>query len=100
MAICVMQTWSEHGPGEIYQGVNEKMNFPEEPIDGLIVHTAGDTPDGFRILDVWESQDHFDRFFQGKLSDAVLEVTGDDPRKGEGNAPTVETWELVAAYTG
>jgi len=34
------------------------------PFDGLIVHTAGyDEEDGvFRILDVWESQGHAERF--------------------------------------
>jgi hypothetical protein len=36
----------------------------EGPFEGLIVHTAGfDEEDGvFRILDVWESREHAERF--------------------------------------
>ena len=32
------------------------------PTDGLLVHVAAETEDGFMIFDVFESQDAFDRF--------------------------------------
>ena len=27
------------------------------PVEGLLVHTAGEGPNGFRVVDVWESED-------------------------------------------
>ena len=27
------------------------------PVRGLLVHAAGDGPDGFRVVDVWESEE-------------------------------------------
>jgi len=54
------------GTQEQYEQVNEKAfgdpKGPSEPPDGLIIHTAGATSDGWRIFDVWESRDAFDRF--------------------------------------
>jgi hypothetical protein len=32
------------------------------PFDGLLVHVAADTENGFLIVDVFESQEAFDRF--------------------------------------
>ena len=32
------------------------------PVEGLLVHIAGEGPDGFRVVDVWESEDAFARF--------------------------------------
>ena len=29
------------------------------PVEGLLVHAAGQSEDGFRIVDVWESEDAF-----------------------------------------
>ncbi|HEY6888670.1 MAG TPA: hypothetical protein VI300_12850 [Solirubrobacter sp.] len=30
--------------------------------DGQLSHIAGPTPDGFRVIDVWESREAFERF--------------------------------------
>ncbi len=45
-----------------YDFVADKIG--EGPFDGLILHTAGfdDEAGVFRILDVWESREHADRF--------------------------------------
>jgi hypothetical protein len=34
------------------------------PVEGLLVHAAGDSPDGFRVVDVWESEEAAMRFGQ------------------------------------
>lgn len=46
-----------------YDWAVEKIG--EGPFEGLIVHTAGfdDEAGVFRILDVWESREHAERFF-------------------------------------
>jgi hypothetical protein len=45
-----------------YDYVKEQIG--EGPFDGLILHTAGFDDEGgvFRILDVWETRDHAERF--------------------------------------
>jgi hypothetical protein len=41
-----------------------------EPPTGLILHAAGPTDEGFRIVDVWESEEAWDRFRAERLSSA------------------------------
>ena len=36
-----------------------------EPPSGLILHAAGPTDEGFRIIDVWESEEAWRRFADG-----------------------------------
>jgi hypothetical protein len=45
--------------------------------DGLIVHVAGPTDSGFRIIDVWESQEAWERFRNERLRPAARRVAGD-----------------------
>lgn len=63
------------GTQEQYELVNEKAfgdpKGPTEPIDGLIIHTAGATTSGWRIFDVWESQEAFERFMNETIMPAV-----------------------------
>ena len=47
--------------------VDESEPWP----DGLISHTAGSTDTGWFVVDVWESQDAFDRFFSERLGPAL-----------------------------
>jgi hypothetical protein len=61
-----------HGPTvtrERYTEVVSKMmgkDKPESPADwpseGLLVHAAGDGPNGFRVVDVWESEEAAKQF--------------------------------------
>ncbi len=32
------------------------------PAKGLLAHVAGPTPDGWRVMDIWESEDDFQAF--------------------------------------
>jgi hypothetical protein len=32
------------------------------PVEGLLVHIAGNGPNGFRVVDVWESEEACNRF--------------------------------------
>jgi hypothetical protein len=41
----------------------EKAESPSDwPVEGLVAHIAGDTGSGFRVVDVWESEEAFRRF--------------------------------------
>jgi hypothetical protein len=43
------------------------------PVDGVLVHVAGQTENGFRVVDVWKSEDAFRRFGE-KLMPILKEV--------------------------
>lgn len=43
------------------------------PVEGLLAHIAGEGPNGFRVVDVWESEDAMQRFGE-KLIPALNEL--------------------------
>ena len=60
-----------------YDSVKEKVNVEGDRPDGMIIHTAGFTPDGvFRIFDVWESEEQHARFMSERLGPVVQEIMG------------------------
>lgn len=75
-----------------YDGINETLNVDADPPDGLIVHAAGFTGRGtFRIADVWESEDHWERFRDGRLAEALKPMF----ESGDGSPPSAQyTYEL------
>ena len=44
------------------------------PVEGLLVHAAGEAPGGFRVVDVWESEEAAGRF--GETLGPVLREVG------------------------
>ena len=80
-----------------YDGVSERLNVDDDPPAGLIVHTAGFTGKGiFRIADVWESEEAWESFRDGRLAEALkpLMESGEPP-------PNVQyTYELHQVVTG
>ncbi len=59
-----------------YDAVAQRLDICSNPADGLIVHTAGwDEENGvFRIVDVWESREQADRFWQDRLQPVLDEL--------------------------
>ena len=73
---------------DAYVGVTEKMfgNYPmrsEQSPEGLILHTAGETSEGWYIYDVWESRDHFLRFNEQQVGPAMQELMGGEQAEGQ-----------------
>jgi hypothetical protein len=64
---------------ELYDAVNEKAGVNENPPDGLLMHTAGDVDGQWQIVDVWESQEHAERFGSERLEPAIEAVMGAAP---------------------
>ncbi len=73
------------GPGltrENYEKVVQRvsdgksqMESPSDwPVEGLLVHAAGEGPGGFRVVDVWESEEAAQRF--GEKLTPILEEAG------------------------
>jgi hypothetical protein len=85
-----------HGPTftrERYDDVVRRMmgkdhaESPSDwPVEGLLVHAAGEGPNGFRVVDVWESEEACNRF--GEVLGPHLEDAGitDQPELYEAHA--------------
>ena len=44
------------------------------PVEGLLMHVAGESPQGFRVVDVWESEEACNRF--GEILQPILQEVG------------------------
>jgi hypothetical protein len=56
-------------------GGKTRMQSPADwPVEGLLAHVAGQGESGFRVVDVWESEDSFRRF--GETLMPILQEIG------------------------
>lgn len=76
-----------------------KEGLGAEPRRGLISHVAIERAEGgLRYVDIWESEDDWDRFAQTRLHPVVhallAEVFGDDlpPEPERTSGPMVDVW--------
>jgi hypothetical protein len=57
----------------------DRMESPSDwPVEGLLVHAAGQGESGFRVVDVWESEEACNRF--GEVLAPILQEAGIDVR--------------------
>lgn len=59
---------------EQYRGVAAALVDPHP--DGLILHVAGPTDEGVRVIDVWESEEAWQRFRTERLDPAIAALGG------------------------
>jgi hypothetical protein len=59
---------------EQYDATVEQLNLAESLPEGWIFHAAGPTKDGWRVVEVWESQEAADTYFQGSLGQVLQNV--------------------------
>ena len=81
MAWAFVQT-VEGGSLEEYDKVTAEMGDVGMPA-GLIVHVAGAVEGGFRMIDVWESREQYERFREDTVVPAMKRAFGRLP-----DAPT------------
>ncbi len=73
----------------------------EDAAEGMLMHLESETADGYRIVDIWESEAHLQRFFETRLG-AAFAAAGFDPLQG--GQPALENVinlvqrQRVAAY--
>ena len=82
MAVGVLITMPELEK-EHYDRMNQEMfgrkRFePADAPDGLLVHSAGPTPGGWYVYDIWKSKEDFERFGDEQITPAARKVTGKD----------------------
>src|SRR4051794_22062244 len=50
-------------PVEVYDAVHAQLlQHDVTSIEGLILHLGRSTPEGFQVIEVWESAEQYDRF--------------------------------------
>jgi hypothetical protein len=75
MAVVMTMHWPEITP-ELYAAALEQVRWEEELPDGAQLHVAWFADDGFHVLDVWDSQGHFERFVADRLNPVVVGKLG------------------------
>jgi heme-degrading monooxygenase HmoA len=87
MAVMMVMEAPE-GTIEEYERTNEIMGLrgDQDAPQGLIQHVAASDGNGLVIVDVWESEDAFGRFYEERLGPA-LEQTGVASSAGEPTPP-------------
>jgi heme-degrading monooxygenase HmoA len=87
MAVVVIQ--DVPATVEQYEQVDERIDWKNNPIEGLILH-AGSQDDGtMKVVDVWESAEAFQKFVEERLIPAISEVNPGAPQ-----APPPEVLEV------
>ena len=59
---------------EMIEAVTQEMDVHAVPPSGLIVHTVVQVGGRLTIIDVWESQEDFDKFAESRLGPAFATV--------------------------
>jgi hypothetical protein len=98
MAVVYLQEFAIQGGDTSttnYDAVAAELNI-QAPPDGLLIHTAGFDHDGgvFRILDVWESREHGERFLNESLMPILERMAGEAAQRGDETftPPNREGW--------
>ena len=73
MAVLLQMKWDGVSPEE-YDRVVQELGIEENHADGGMLHLAGLDDGGLRIVDVWESQEAFERFAEARLMPTVQKV--------------------------
>jgi hypothetical protein len=67
-------------PVETYDRMHAELIKRAGPsVDGLLVHVGRATTDGFQIVQVWESKEHYDRANTDIVFPLMPELAGDQP---------------------
>jgi hypothetical protein len=67
-------------PVEMYDAIHAELGKRVgTSIDGLLLHVGRATTDGFQVLEVWESKEHYDRSNTDVLFPLMRELAGDQP---------------------
>jgi hypothetical protein len=65
---------------EMYDAVHAELSKRVgTSIDGMLVHVGRATTNGFQVLEVWESKEHYDRSNNDILFPLMRELAGDQP---------------------
>ncbi len=78
MAVGTITRFSEGMGADQYDAVMEKVRLADEPVEGLIFHSAGELEGQFQVFNIWESREDFTRFATDRLRPAQVAVMGEE----------------------
>jgi hypothetical protein len=88
-------------PVELYDAMHaallERIGFS---VEGLLVHLARQTDDGFQVIDVWESQEAHDRYTDDVLVPLLTELSGGRASREDQSERPFEVRGLVLPRAG
>jgi hypothetical protein len=62
------------GTTEQAQALQQRMNLPANPPSGALLSLAGPFEGGWRVINVWESQEAWEAFRRGQLEPALQQL--------------------------
>jgi hypothetical protein len=69
-------------PVEFYDALHAEINRRTGgPVDGLLVHLGRATPEGFQVMEIWESREQADRFDAEIVRPALAQLSGGQPQQ-------------------
>jgi hypothetical protein len=80
----------EESVRRLHPGIDRLTSPSDWPAEGLLAHIAGEGPDGFRVVDVWKSEEAVRRF--GDIIGPILRELG-----VQGEPEIYETHTFVSA---
>jgi hypothetical protein len=57
-----------------YRAVMDELGVEQRPEGGIYLHLTTPTDFGYRIVEIWDEKDNFDRFVERRLAPANKEV--------------------------
>ena len=81
------------GSQETYENVSTKVLSGGQLPEGCQVHVAGPVDEGWRIITVWDSPEHLQRFRNEKLLPALREAGAEDEMTPDVN----EAYRVITA---
>jgi hypothetical protein len=61
-------------PNSEYRAVMDRMGVEARPEPGIYLHITAQTDFGYRVIEIWDSQDGFERFAQGRMLPALKDL--------------------------
>jgi hypothetical protein len=78
--VTVVTTIDVYGmPNAEYRAVLDRLGVEERPEPGIYLHVTAQTDFGYRVIEIWDSQEGFETFAQQRMLPA-LEALGIDRR--------------------
>ena len=68
------------GTQQQYDAIMRELNLGGKLYTGQLYHLAGPMDNGWCVVDVWESRDAFDRFFNDRLQRAMHNAHLPEPK--------------------
>lgn len=90
MATVMLMHWPEV-TREKYEEARKAVNWEGDVPAGAQFHTAWFGADGFRVLDLWDSREDFERFVQSRLMPGIQKI-------GIDGAPRIEYADTISVF--